>query len=672
MTHWGFHAGAALFFGIALFLPALEVYTRNADELPDGMTLLAAPASMAALGIGLALLFSIAMRFRPSALRFVIAATILLIAANIMFPGVTPPLDGGMHDFSIDRMKAAAELVTFLLVAASALFLLFRHLKVTVWATYTLVLLAVSLPLSQFLADRFFSAPSQASTDLAELMSLSDDLNVIHIMFDSLQSDAFHEILEDHPDLKKAFSGFTYYPDHAGYSNWTTLSIPAVQAGRAFFDDHQTGRDVHEEIAGWLRSDSIMAKLHDRRYSVAVVQPAEVFCDDMPFNCTTLPRLSDLLKKQTKRRSIDTDPLLLTNLALLRIAPTALKPYVFAQGKLLRSPENDTPVERDIMSSVDLARIVADGLGVSNDRPTYRFLHFYPPHKPFILDEECRAGPPGHETWEEYLPQATCAVRLIATILRRIKELGIYDNTIIVVEADTGLGMVKRPDPMAEPVSSVVAYTAGQLIGYARPLLAVKPLGSKGPLTISDRRTSHLDTFRLIEEASASRIDLPKMDDARSRRFVVSNIVRKGSNEVVPYESFVINGATTDFSRWQAEGIFLQQGIRSKELTPIASAVLDVKGSIPAHKGETLYLTASSKGGRVEKEYLFFRRLERDIFDVIQPWSEDKSAIWHVEAGGRSPCIAELLLAVRNKVQLPGEETVTVEKSVPVNQPDCF
>lgn len=139
---------------------------------------------------------------------------------------------------------------------------------------------------------------------------------------------------------------------------------------------------------------------------------------------------------------------------------------------------------------------------------------------------------------------------------------------------------------------------------------------------------------------------------------------------MVSFESFIITETTTDFAGWEAEGVFLEQGGKAEGPTSVASAILNIKGLIPAPVGATLHLNASAEGGRA-KECLFFRRLEHDRFDVIQPWSEDMSAAWRVETNEKRPCVAEILPAVRNVEHLPGEETITIRKDIPVVQSGC-
>nr|WP_259667728.1 sulfatase-like hydrolase/transferase [Rhizobium lentis] len=504
-------------------------------------------------------------------------------------------------------------------------------------------------------------------------MTLSRDVNVIHVMFDSLQSDAFKEIADRQPDLTAEFAGFTYYPDHAGYANWTTLSIAAIQTGRLFFNHHEDGLDPIEEIGGWLRSNSMMSYLADKGWDVSAVQPANAFCIKTKYYCSTLPFLSNSIGERLGKQH-QSNPMIVVDLALLRLAPTVLKPLVYNEGKLLWSdatgPVNaDSSTANDIALSMDFAKILTEDIAVTDDNPVYKFLHFYPPHKPFILDEDCRIAAARTEDWPNYLPQATCAVKQMIGIIQALKRIGVYDNSVIIFQSDTGLGMVRSNDKAASTITSVVEYTSPQLIGYARPTLLIKPLRATGPLRVSTVQTSHLNTFSLINDATGGRTDLPNVTVPKDRQFVVSRIIRAGTTSVSPYETFNIDGDVANPSAWRSGGILSRPGVPYLA-RPIQSATFSIEGEQPLKPNESIRLVGSVTGGS-DVEYTFLRRTKGDQLEIIKGWSSDNTATWVVDENGQTPCVANLLMAARNKVMGPSELQTNVEKVAKITSSAC-
>ncbi|MBY3569403.1 sulfatase-like hydrolase/transferase [Rhizobium laguerreae] len=666
---WRAHALASALLAVTLFTVALDVYSRNISEFAGSSILQLLPPVLISIVVGcMAFVITGITGLKPLGMSVVLGAAACVIAASQgVTTSVIPPIDGGTHPYIVSSERGVVEFillfVIFLLTAGFAILRLREALVILSGLTF----LAVLIPIYNL------AARDRISTSLGPLMTLSRDVNVIHIMFDSLQSDAFKQIAEQQPDLLPEFDGFTYYPDHAGYANWTTLSIAAIQTGRLFFDQHQDGMDPIEEIGEWLRSSSMMSHLADKGWDVSAVQPSNAFCFRTKYYCSTLPFLSNSIGQRLGKQR-KSNPLIVVDLALLRLAPTLLKPLVYNEGKLLWSdatgPANaDSSTANDIALSMDFAKILTEDIAVTDDNPVYKFLHFYPPHKPFILDEDCRIGAARTEDWPNYLPQATCAVKQMAGILQALKRLGAYDNSVIIFQSDTGLGMV-RPTENADPkITSVVEYSSPQLVGYARPTLLIKPLGATGPLRVSSGQTSHLNTFSLINDATAGRTNLPNVTAPKDRSFVVSRIIRAGTTSVSPYEQFSIVGNVADSAAWQYGGMLSRPGVPYLA-RPIQSATFSIDADEPLKLNQSIRLVGSVRGGN-DVEYTFLRRIRDDKLEVIKDWSSDNTATWEVDEDGMTPCVANILMAARNRVMGPSEQQINVEKVAKISASEC-
>lgn len=667
---WRAPALASGLFAASLFTVAVDVYSRNISEFAGSSALQLLPPLLISVLVGCMALVIIGVTggFKPLGQSVVLGATACVIAAS---QGVTasaiPPIDGGTHTYVVSSGRVVIELILlFVIFLLTAGFAVVRRREALAIVAGLTLLAALSPAYNLAARDRI-------SSSLGPFMTLSRDLNVIHIMFDSLQSDAFKQITDQQPNLAAEFAGFTYYPDHAGYANWTTLSVAAIQTGRLFFDQHEDGMDPVEEIGGWLRSNSMMSYLADKGWDVSAVQPANAFCIKTKHYCSTLPFLSNSIGERLGKRH-QANPMIVGDLALLRLAPTMLKPLVYNEGKLLWSdatgPANaDSSTANDIALSMDFAKILTEDIAIKADKPVYKFLHFYPPHKPFILDEACRIGTARTEDWPNYLPQATCAVKQMVGILQALKRIGAYDNSVIVFQSDTGLGMVRPTEKVGLNITSVVEYTSPQLVGYARPTLLIKPLGATGPLRVSSVQTSHLNTFSLINDASGGRTDLPNVTIPTDRSFVVSRIIRAGTPSVLPYETFSIVGDVADFATWQYGGMLSRPGVPFLA-RPIRSATFSIDADEPLKINQSIRLVGSVSGGN-DVEYTFLRRIKDDKLEIIKDWSSDNTATWEVDENGMTPCVANILMAARNRVMGPSEQQINVEKVAKISASEC-
>jgi hypothetical protein len=134
----------------------------------------------------------------------------------------------------------------------------------------------------------------------------------------------------------------------------------------------------------------------------------------------------------------------------------------------------DSPYTSDDPAFYD--RLTQDGLSIDDEGAgSYRFIHLMGAHYPYMMDENAeRLEVEG--TRED---QCRGALRIVEEYARQLKELGVYDQTTIIVTADHGQWYL-TPDDIGEPTT---------------PVLLVKPAGqsSRAALQVSDTPTGHLD-----------------------------------------------------------------------------------------------------------------------------------------------------------------------------------
>ena len=135
------------------------------------------------------------------------------------------------------------------------------------------------------------------------------------------------------------------------------------------------------------------------------------------------------------------------------------------------------------------SRITAAG-----DAPVYSFLHLITPHPPISTDAECVY--PGRRlrlTRAGYLAQAQCALRVVRTLLDRLRDLGLYDRSAIIVTSDHGLALFPAADHPLRGIGSPAGRSLRTIESDATPLLLIKPFGAQGPLQTSDAPTAITD-----------------------------------------------------------------------------------------------------------------------------------------------------------------------------------
>lgn len=291
--------------------------------------------------------------------------------------------------------------------------------------------------------------------------------NVLVVLLDELQADVAGEVLHDRPDLRAAFEGFLFFRDTLGVAPTTFLSVPAIHSGLEY--------PGHGDLTGYFRESierrSFVNRFARAGYDTTIVNPVGGVC---PTRTATCIRAAQILRPA--RAQLRLESLRLLDLALFRVSPVWLKERIYNGGQWLIAGRIGVSQEAGlVLDGIRLFEEMAARFALNDGPPTLKFLHSLATHTPYILADDCRSIGP---TSLDRLPaQAGCALRAVATLLDRLKQAGVYDDTVVLVLADHGL----NPGIFTgAPEGGHEEWT--HLAGAANPVFLLKPLGRRGPL----------------------------------------------------------------------------------------------------------------------------------------------------------------------------------------------
>jgi len=338
-------------------------------------------------------------------------------------------------------------------------------------------------------SDSPWSAPAP------ELFTLSRSTNIVHIVLDAFLSELFDEALRDERAwMDQAYSGFTYFPEHLGAFPTTRASMPAMLAGAVYrndepFEQFLRRTVLRQSVASVLSESGYQVRsitFHAREHQAVSGESPSVVRYTIP---TPYGGYDDYVRFTA---------LQLFDLSLFRSVPQTLKHRVYnderwlwqrwyAQGGL------DAPAARTARSSNHAAFLtdMVDRLDASGEAPVYQFLHVALPHPPLVLDRECGFVDRRSVERRAYAAQSRCALNLVGRLLDRLRALGIYDRSAIVLTADHGWRLPRRGHPLAG--TPTPAGDLQDVALTAMPLLAVKPFGASGPVRVSMAPTTITD-----------------------------------------------------------------------------------------------------------------------------------------------------------------------------------
>jgi hypothetical protein len=192
-------------------------------------------------------------------------------------------------------------------------------------------------------------------------------------------------------------------------------------------------------------------------------------------------------------------------------------------------------------SSLDQFRQFVDAIQAT-DKPSLYFLHVLLPHRPWNylpssklylpLDRQYLPGYDSqtdlwidypyvvHQGWQRYLLQVELVDRLVGELMQKLKEVGIYDQALVVLAADHGVafwpGQARRDPSRTEHPADIMCV----------PLLIKAPQQQVG--SISDRNVETID----ILPTMADLLDVPLPWKVDGESALDESAVPKGAKRI--------------------------------------------------------------------------------------------------------------------------------------------
>jgi Sulfatase len=464
------------------------IYSANLAEFsaPFGALAIHLAPAIVAIAAGLALLGVIlpARFFAHYVVLLVAIGTVLWVQGNLMV-GDYGVLNGENIEWSGHGWRNRYELTLWATVPVVAFVFARRLFSTAVFGSRVLLALQVAL-----LAYTAVRAAPEAGTQWEgppeAIFEISSRQNVFHVVLDGFQSDAFLDILEaDRSAMDRQFAGFTFFANHLGAFPTTIVSIPAMLTGAVYRNQEPMRRFIAREF----KRASLFGFLRARGYQVGAVSGLS-YDKSSATNYYRLPTPYVTYEAYTRFAAWQ-----LADLAWFRHAPHALKPWVHNEQawrlQTIFGESEHTAARRygPVNGQAFLADYTAR-MHVGHDRPAYRYLHVVIPHWPVSVNADCEYIGARPLRRPNYTDQARCAIRRVGAFLDRLRELGVYDRSLIVISSDHGVAL---PPEGFTGDRNVLGTPLSALAGSALALLVVKPPGGTGPVRISQAPTTISD-----------------------------------------------------------------------------------------------------------------------------------------------------------------------------------
>ncbi len=477
--------------------------------------------------------------------------------------------------------KFWVEWVGFLLAFPLFYWLLSRFRQIPVWLALVPVLSSVLLitpVLFNLKANAALGLSDEVSPDVLEF---SSTLNLIHLVPDGFQGDIAREVLEDHPKLAARLDGFTLYRDHLGMYQGTAPSVPTIFTGLPF--DFEAGYDIERTIDE-LKLYAYPARLQEKGFRLDYVTLSSAYCVEGAASCITRP-FNDLKARgyfRHKDEHYSYAARQLADLTLFRHLPMFLKEKIYNNGDWFFA---DTTLDGSSPWPDPVLREWIDNMVVAGPQPRYKWYHYIGTHIPAHWDADCVFNRELERTRKQYYDQSVCVLTGIARFAEKLRELGIFDETAIIISGDHGVNI--EPDDNHGPKANASLYVG--IIGAARPTLMIKPLKSQGDFQVSDLPTSLIDIAPTALDLvgltgdysglSVLSID-PKLE--RTRIFNRYTSAEFWTGEAISNELWTVDGAVRNLETWSLQDVYY------KHLAPASYPAINYNSAYETSRGLSL------------------------------------------------------------------------------------
>lgn len=546
----------ALPFIVCLCIP-FEIYGNNLDEFLFSVSGFLPFSLLFTLLITAIFFFSII--FLPQKAYKICSA--ILLALSFMFFLQGTYLNAGLTSLAGDNLGTKTitsgqkifNVILWVIVIVLAIILSLFKDKNGIIATVGVILSAVILvaqlsgPLTLALStdgvfkdkeDRVASANGSASHILTtkDLTTVSTGKNIFYFCVDRFDQKYANQAYEECPEVFDVLDGFTAFDDNLSVYGHTFPGIANLLTTEQF-DCNKSRADFLNDV---YTENNTLDVLNENGYTVNLfTQPYYAYTD-----ASYLPDYVANVSKATTYEVIGQPmlPLTMMQISLYRCFPLILKPlvgnvtsascnnYVFSQG------ENGFSQYSTDMKSV--WENISTATFKTTDKNLFTFIHIEGCHG-VDYDEEWNKASLSES--KDVMISLRNSFDIIGVYLKALKDLGVYDNSTIIITGDH-----------ADPVDD-----ASDLDDVRLTALYVKPSGSASvALKRSKAQVCHDNVWPTIfksenitQSVNQNKTVFEVDESVNVPRYYIWQTYDATLNEYI----YSINGAGNDFNNWKLE-----------------------------------------------------------------------------------------------------------------------
>lgn len=366
------------------------------------------------------------------------------------------------------------------------------------------------------------------------LLEIGKENNVVVFVLDKFDGTIMDEILGEDSEFLEPLHDFTYYRNATSAYSPTGLGLPYLLTGTEWIE----GMSMGEWFDYAYEGDTLLNAISEQNYDIGLYTITSMVSKSV------MDKVSNYKAGVERKCGLQDTLDLMTQCSKYRMAPFVLKNYyqydssdiaLLTDNGTVWTAENDYPFYKSL---------VEQGLQVVENKDangTFKFIHMHGAHPPYILTEDFQHIPYDARRNDGYgtdkLSQAKAAMKIVYEYIRQMKELGKYNDALIIITADHGY-----TDDLHDET--------GKIIKTSFPIIFIKePDDENVEIKISEAPVCTADLMPTIKKNIGIDVKEKTCSEIEEGEERIRNFIARGSG--VDADAYEINGNVRELDSWE-------------------------------------------------------------------------------------------------------------------------
>lgn len=403
--------------------------------------------------------------------------------------------------------------------------------------------------------------------ELSNTLSFSKDKNIVVLFLDGFNASLISKQLAENKDFLQGFDGFTWFKNTLTTGTTTGSSYMALAGGHNYTVEAINSRSIDSIAAetdkayrvypdaftkeGWkiIYADPQYGNNFSEDVYLTRFDYANHFLNSRPWYENFKQKLEFLITQN--------EATILTSIAIFKATPPILKKKIYNGGRWLSSETGSEVNKYRLMQYKakpwGLLDSLATDSNLSSDKNMFKYLHFDLPHPGNAVDSDGDLlGSTDYET------ESLQSLYKITEFLNKLKELEIYDNTMVILISDHGWARTGEVG-FTYDFSKYIPLGSHKKMqpSVAHALFMVKDFGAQGEIIISNKLMSNADLAGIVCDQLAEGCaidDINYMDSIEDRTLIISTVNRynfQSKNKFVVEDMYQVRDNIFDHENWK-------------------------------------------------------------------------------------------------------------------------